>query len=56
MFCDCRDFVEEERAEKQIAAVLQKTLKQQGSHGRKFFYAISRSEMQPLGQQVLIPY
>lgn len=39
-----RDHVDEERAEKQVAAIMQKTLDQQDSHGRKFFYAISRSD------------
>ena len=42
--CLFRDHVDEERAEKQVSAIMQKTLDQQGSHGRKFFYAISRSD------------
>lgn len=37
-----RDLMDEKRAEKQVAAVMQKILDQQDSHGRKFFYAISR--------------
>jgi len=36
--------VDEERAEKQVAAIMQKTLDRQDSLGRKFFYAISRSD------------
>ena len=38
-----REYVDEERAEKQVAAVMQKTLEHKGSNGRKFFYAINRS-------------
>lgn len=37
-----RDAVLEERAEKQVADIIQKTLEQRGSFDRKFFYAISR--------------
>ena len=42
--CLFRDYVDEERAEKQVAAIMQKTLDRQDSLGRKFFYAISRSD------------
>ena len=37
--------MEEERAEKQVATIMQKVLEQEGSHGRKFFYAMSRSAL-----------
>ena len=37
--------MEEVRAEKQVATVMQKVLEQEGSHGRKFFYAMSRSAL-----------
>ena len=39
----CREYVDEERTEKQVAAVMQKTLEHQGSHGQKFYYAMNRS-------------
>lgn len=39
----CREYVDEESTEKQVAAVMQKTLEQQGSHGQKFYYAMNRS-------------
>lgn len=39
----CREYADEQRVEKQVAAVMQKTLEHAGSNGRKFFYAISRS-------------
>lgn len=39
----CREYVDEERAERQVAAVMQKALEHQGSHGHKFYYAINRS-------------
>lgn len=43
LWCVCREYVDEERAEKQVAAIMQKTLEHKGTNGRKFFYAISRS-------------
>ena len=39
----CREYVDEERTEKQVAAVMQKTLEHQGPHGQKFYYAMNRS-------------
>jgi hypothetical protein len=48
--CLFRDYVDEERAEKQVAAIMQKTLDRQDSLGRKFFYAISRSDFKSFTQ------
>ena len=42
--------MDEERAEKQVAAIMQKTLDRQDSLGRKFFYAISRSDFNSFTQ------
>ena len=53
----CREYVDEERTEKQVAAVMQKTLEHQGSHGQKFYYAMNRSAQMKLAaakQSVLI--
>ena len=49
-----RDYVVEERCERQVAAIMQKTLEQDGSHGRKFFYAISRSVFTALHTSALV--
>lgn len=38
----CRDLVLEERDEKRVTEIIQKTLEQRGSFDRKFFYAVNR--------------
>ncbi len=53
--CLFRDYVDEERAEKQVAAIMQKTLDRQDLLGRKFFYAISRSDFSSFTQDNVVP-
>ena len=42
LVCVCRDLVLEEREEKRVSEIIQKTMEQRGSFDRKFFYAVSR--------------